>query len=264
MTRRAMRAWPRRTPVNNAPAAPILPPPNAAAVTALRNWLIDPPSWTGGSTLAGHLNPIRAFSPGTVRTGLRQLHDNQNAPVAHHRGAVVVPVRVLAADIPVVVDQSIHRLGQVHDRGGALDLDPPAEERVRQHADPGPRVAAQVAHLVRGLPAADHDLPPVVEPDRDGRHLGRTVGAHGRQYRVVLGGDDRPGVVEIHTLNDDSPASDTTGVAVLDAGRHDGGTPEEETPWNAPCDGGWPGRRCCGCSSPAPPASDAGSRRFRA
>ena len=47
--------------------------------------------------------------------------------------AVRAGARVLTGGTPVVVDQALHRLGQVDDRGGPLDLDPPAEELVGRH-----------------------------------------------------------------------------------------------------------------------------------
>ena len=84
-----------------------------------------------------------------------------------HGAPVVVPVGVLAGDAAVVVDQSVHGLGEGHDLGGAIDLDPGAEEVVAEHTHGGGGVAAEVADLVGGLPAADDDLAVAVDADGD-------------------------------------------------------------------------------------------------
>src|SRR5258708_30638045 len=56
------------------------------------------------------------------------LSRSQAPPVPHHGGPVVLPVRMLAGDEPVVLDQQIHGLGQRNDLRLALDLDPRRSE----------------------------------------------------------------------------------------------------------------------------------------
>jgi hypothetical protein len=85
-----------------------------------------------------------------------------------HGALVVVPIGVFARDAAVVVDQPVHGLGQGHDLRGAVDLDPGTEEVVGEDAEGGGGVAAEVADLVGGLPAADDDLAVAVDADGDG------------------------------------------------------------------------------------------------
>jgi hypothetical protein len=54
-----------------------------------------------------------------------------------HGAPVVVPVGVLTGDATVVVDQPFHGLRQGHEFGGAVDLDPGAEEVVGEDAQGG-------------------------------------------------------------------------------------------------------------------------------
>src|ERR1700743_3573613 len=82
--------------------------------------------------------------------------DAQQDPLlALHRGAVGVPVGVLARDVAVVGDEAVHGLGKLDDLDRALQLCPLAVEAVGEGADPGPGVAAEVPDLVGGLPGAD-------------------------------------------------------------------------------------------------------------
>jgi DNA-binding winged helix-turn-helix (wHTH) protein len=97
---------------------------------------------------------VRALAA-DVRAGLGDGDAQQHALLPFHRRTVVVPVRVLAGDIPVVGDEAVHRLGKLHDLGGALELGPAAVEAVGECAQPDPGVAADVPHLVGGLPGAD-------------------------------------------------------------------------------------------------------------
>src|SRR5205085_2609952 len=71
-------------------------------------------------------------------------HPEQDAAFPFHRGAVVVPIGMLARNPAVVVDETFHRLGEVHDLGVPLDLHPLAEEAVVEHAQRDVRVAGDV------------------------------------------------------------------------------------------------------------------------
>ena len=73
-----------------------------------------------------------------------------------HRGAVVVPVRVLARDLPVERDQGLHRLREGDDLRGTRHRDPLAEELVLERAQRRPRVPSEVSDLVGRFPAGDH------------------------------------------------------------------------------------------------------------
>ncbi|OLB65419.1 MAG: hypothetical protein AUI10_06885 [Actinobacteria bacterium 13_2_20CM_2_72_6] len=106
---------------------------------------------------------------------------------------------MLAGDAPVVRHQRFHRLGEVEDGDRAVDLYPPsAEEAVGKYAEIGARVAAQVPHLVRGLPAADHRVPRLVHTHRDRAELRRAVRAPGGQDRPVLAAQQLTCLIEIH------------------------------------------------------------------
>ena len=62
-------------------------------------------------------------------------------PCRRHRRPVLVPVGVLAADRPVVLDQRLQRLGQVQHLGLAVDLHPgavPVRRTARTARPPGP------------------------------------------------------------------------------------------------------------------------------
>ena len=91
----------------------------------------------------------------------------EHALVAHHGRPVVVPVGVLAAHGPVVVDERLERLRQVDDLGVPLDLHPRTEEVVGEPAVGGTRVAQEVLDLERRLPAADDHPALGVDGGRD-------------------------------------------------------------------------------------------------
>src|SRR5438552_17434 len=104
-----------------------------------------------------------------VGTGALDGDADDDALLALHGPAVVVPVGMLAGDAPVVVDERFHGFRQGDDRRLPLDQDPRPEELVAQDAQPQVGVAPQVADLVGRLPAADDREAVVVEADGDRR-----------------------------------------------------------------------------------------------
>src|SRR6266545_4190594 len=131
------------------------------------------------------------------RTG--DLHAEQHPPVADHGCPVVVPVRMLPRNPPVVLDQRFHRLGQADDGDHTVDLSPPSpEEAVGKQTQVRARVAAQVTRLVRGIPGTDHQIPVLVHAGRHRAELRGAVRPPRRQHRPVLGAHERPGLFEIH------------------------------------------------------------------
>ncbi len=122
------------------------------------------------------------------------------ALVTNHRGLVLVPVGVLAADLPVQRLEEVHRLGQVDDRGLALDLHPLAEEAVGDHQQRGARVATQVPGLGTVLGDADDHVASVVDAADDRRGLQPAVATAGDQHGVVVGSDEVAGAVGGHVL----------------------------------------------------------------
>src|SRR5690348_3693019 len=139
------------------PTAPMPPPLNAAAlairftrVSRVMSHSLQPPPLHAfpcapeanrrGTPLRLPRSSTRSHRAGAstvlVRSGLGDLEPDEDALVTDHRRAVVVPVRVLAAGRPpVVVDERLHRVRQVHDRGRAVDLEPLTEEAIRKHAE---------------------------------------------------------------------------------------------------------------------------------
>ncbi len=136
--------------------------------------------------------------PGDVRAGLGDGDAQHDPLLGLHRRPVFVPVGMLAGDPPVVVDQGVHRLRQFDDVRGALHLHPPAEERVGKRAQPHPRVAADVADLVRGLPGADHHVTPVVDRYAHRRQLGSPVTLEGAEHRVMLAAGEVKRCLDLH------------------------------------------------------------------
>src|SRR3954463_1209249 len=112
---------------------------------------------------------------GPVRAAASHGDAHQDPLLAHHGRAVVVPVGVLAGDAAVVGDETVHRLGQVHDLGRAFHLRPFAEEAVVEHADRDVRLPLEVLHLHCGLAGAHDDTTVVVDVTRDRRHRGPAV-----------------------------------------------------------------------------------------
>src|SRR5262249_29792008 len=91
---------------------------------------------------------------------------------------------------------------QIHDGYRPVELDPPAAvEGVREHAQICTWITSQIAHLVRGAPAAD--LRPALLIDAHGHRaeLRRAVGAPGAQYRMVLFAQDCPRLIKVHVSN---------------------------------------------------------------
>src|SRR3954467_7107387 len=107
-------------------------------------------------------------SAADVGAGAGEVEPDEYPLLLLHRSSVVVPVRMLAGNRAVVVDQAVHRLGQRHDRHRALDLDEAAVELVREHAQPRSWIASYVLHLDRRLTARDDDPPMVVDAAADG------------------------------------------------------------------------------------------------
>src|SRR6266540_4688249 len=118
-----------------------------------------PATSTRSPTRSARLKPItgskgdpdetRARPSATVvRPGPGEVDAQQDAPVPLHRAAIVVPVRVLAGDAAVVVHQRLHRLGQGHDRGRPL------------HLDPAPVAAVPVASVAAPVAAAGAEQQP--------------------------------------------------------------------------------------------------------
>jgi N-acetylglucosamine kinase-like BadF-type ATPase len=138
--------------------------------------------------------------PADVGAGLRDRDAQHDPLIAFHGRAIVIPVRVLARDPPVVIDQQLHRLGQLHDLGGALDLQPLAEEPVGQHAEPDTRIAPDVPYLVRRLPGADHHVRVVIHPHRHRRELRGPVRLERGEHRVVICGYELKRLLNVHAL----------------------------------------------------------------
>src|SRR5262249_14148580 len=72
-------------------------------------------------------------SAAAVRAGAGQRDRRDDPAVAAHGVPVVIPVRVLARNPAVVIDQQVHGLWQPDYLGRALGLDPVAEEAVVHH-----------------------------------------------------------------------------------------------------------------------------------
>src|SRR6476661_5247412 len=139
----------------------------------------------GGEATRGHRAPA-------VRGDAQQA-----LALAVHRGAVVVPVRVLAGDGAVVVDEGLQRLGHVEHLDLAVDLDPGTTEVIRQHHHAGPRVPSRVRGLGALGVGGDDDAALRVHPARDRRELGLTVVAAGDQHHLVPRPDELQQPVEV-------------------------------------------------------------------
>ena len=117
---------------------------------------------------------------------------HQRLALLAHRGAVVLPVGVLAGDAAEVLDQPVLGLlaRHVEDLRGAVDLHPRVVPLVGEHEHRGPRVAAQVGGLGAVGVGRDDDPPVAVDPAGHRRELGAPVGAMGDQHQVVAGADE--------------------------------------------------------------------------
>src|SRR5580698_1935944 len=82
-----------------------------------------------GLTRTGRAAGLRG-SAADVRTGPAERNPDDEPLVADHGRTIFGPVRVLAADPAVVVDQQVERVREVDKLRGALGLDPLAEEPV--------------------------------------------------------------------------------------------------------------------------------------
>ena len=144
------------------------------------------------STAAPRGSRRRRCSTGAVRAGALERDRARSPLVAFHGGAVVVPVGMLAAQRAVVVDQRLHRVGQRHDLGGAVDLDPVAVEPRRSA-----RTATRADHVAGSSPSAavsacaDDDRPVGVDVARDRDICGGAVAPVGEHHRVVVLPDER-------------------------------------------------------------------------
>src|SRR5215469_17046085 len=88
-----------------------------------------------------------AGSAARVRARAGDCDPHNHPLVAYHRGAVVVPVRVLAGDSPVILHEQVHGIRQRNDLHVALDLDPLAEEVVGEDTQRSLRRRPQVPRL---------------------------------------------------------------------------------------------------------------------
>src|ERR1022692_5317420 len=79
---------------------------------------------------AGGTRTKRAASAADVGTSARDGDPCDDTAVALPGGTVVVPVRVLASDAPVIADQHLHRIWQRNDLRRTRCLDPLAEEAI--------------------------------------------------------------------------------------------------------------------------------------
>src|SRR4051812_19017644 len=68
---------------------------------------------------------------------------------------------MLTRDVPVVVDESLHRFGQLDDLDISLYDEEVTEESIVEQAEPDARIAAEVLHLHRRRAGADDDVVPV-------------------------------------------------------------------------------------------------------
>ena len=91
----------------------------------------DPDSRSGGPSSSGAGAIDRRLTSGQAAAGPLDLEPHQHPALLDHRPPVVVPVRVLAGEPAVVVDEQLDGLRPLHDLGGALHLDPAAVERRR-------------------------------------------------------------------------------------------------------------------------------------
>src|SRR3954453_363485 len=104
---------------------------------------------------------------------------DQRLALPGHRRAVLVPVRVLAADRPVVVDQGLQRFRQVQHFRLPVDLHPRPVPVVGEHAQRDGRIAPQVGHLRPLRIGGDHDPAGVVDPAGDWGELRAAGGPAG-------------------------------------------------------------------------------------
>jgi N-acetylglucosamine kinase-like BadF-type ATPase len=144
------------------------------------------------------LSAVGLSLPADVGAGPRDRDAQQDPLLPLHGRPVVIPVRVLTRDPPVVVHQRLHRIRQLNDVGAALDLHPPAEEPIGQDAEPDPRIAPDVAHLIGRLTGADHRSPGTVDSHRDRRELRSPVRLQRREHRVVLRADELKSRLNVH------------------------------------------------------------------
>src|SRR5690348_11343883 len=92
---------------------------------------------------------VNGYSSAAIWPRAGHRNGDDQAALAAHRVAILVPVGMLAGYPAVVIDEQVHRLGQVDEIRGALGLDPLAEEPVRHDADRGARITREVLHLHR-------------------------------------------------------------------------------------------------------------------
>src|SRR5215469_11735107 len=118
------------------------------------------------------LSEYRCFPSAThVRAGAVNRYSDDQSLFSSHRLAIVIPVRVLARDPPVVVLQDRQRVRQVDELRASLGLNPLAEETVVDDTQGRPRVPGQVPGLDGGLPGADQRAAVVVDGDEHGGEL---------------------------------------------------------------------------------------------
>src|SRR3989442_10488681 len=109
--------------------------------------LLSAVAWTPQTERQGLLRVNHVLWAVELAGGALYLDADEAALLFLHPLAVLVPVRVLAGQAAVVVDQELHRLGERGDLGRPINLDPSTEERVSHRAQRCARVEPQVAYL---------------------------------------------------------------------------------------------------------------------
>src|SRR4051812_28223769 len=109
----------------------------------------------------------------------------QRLALPGHGRPVLVPVRVLAADRAVVLDQGLQRLGQIQHLGLAVHLHPRAVPVLGQHAQRDGGVPTDVGDLRPLRIGRDDDPSVAIHPAGQRRHLHAAFASPGHEDRLV-------------------------------------------------------------------------------
>ena len=142
----------------------------------------------------------RRSSAEAVRPRRRQ--PDHDAVLGHHRAAVVVPVGVLAADRPVVLDQLVDglvvRIRATPENVASASIDGVGPEALAVDLQCGPGLASEVEVLRAVGRRADPDQAVVLQGVEHVRQLRLAVAAQRRQHGLVGGAGCRERLLEFH------------------------------------------------------------------
>jgi hypothetical protein len=137
--------------------------------------------------LLGRRREVRREAAGGDRPPAVDADPDQGLVLPAHGLAILLPVRVLPGDAPVVLHERLQRLGHVEHLGVPVDLHVRAVPVIGQDTDRDLLVAPQVVGLGPVGIGRDHDPAVRVDTARDRGQLRGSIGPRGDEQATVPG-----------------------------------------------------------------------------